>query len=95
MSKAIMPAIGRNSLTYGAAYGPHALKVIGQAFDAAWAEIECQYRDDKTSALRARNRLARTMLEASTADVADPEALKAKVLRQLAQVRPIIQRRSA
>ena len=38
----------------GAAFGPEALKVIGQAFDAAWAEIADNFGGDPLAVEAAR-----------------------------------------
>ena len=38
--------MGSRQLIEGAAYGPEALKVIGQAFDEAWLDIAGNFGDD-------------------------------------------------
>jgi hypothetical protein len=38
----------------GAAYGPNALKALGQAFDEAWASIAGNFGDDPSDIERAR-----------------------------------------
>jgi hypothetical protein len=38
----------------GAAYGPVALKVMTQAFDAAWSEIAPRFKGDELNAQSAR-----------------------------------------
>jgi len=42
----------------GAAYGPNALKALGQAFDEAWASIAGNFGDDPSDIERARLKLA-------------------------------------
>jgi hypothetical protein len=46
----------------GASFGPEALKAIGAAFEAAWAEIAGNFGDDATDIEKARLRLAKAML---------------------------------
>jgi hypothetical protein len=46
----------------GASFGPESLKVIGQAFDDAWAQLAPRYSDDTTVVEAARLRLAETVL---------------------------------
>jgi hypothetical protein len=42
----------------GAAYGPDALKALGQAFDEAWASIAGNFGDEPYEIERARLKLA-------------------------------------
>ena len=49
-------------LIEGAAFGPESLKVIGQAFDDAWARLAPRYGGDATAVEAARLRLAETVL---------------------------------
>jgi len=46
----------------GASLGPEALKVIGQAFDEAWADIAANFGNDPREIEAARLRLANTVL---------------------------------
>src|SRR5215467_9107263 len=73
------PTVESRQLIAGAAYGPEALKVIGQAFDEAWRDIAGNFGDDPPDVARARNRLARTILS-----IADDDSRDVVVLRQAA-----------
>jgi hypothetical protein len=42
----VAPCLGPRALIDGASFGPDALKVIGQAFDLAWAEIGSNFAAD-------------------------------------------------
>ena len=64
-------------LIAGGAYGPEALKVIGQAFDEAWRDIASNLGDPDIET--ARNRLARAILS-----IADDDSRDVSVLRQAA-----------
>jgi hypothetical protein len=55
-------------------YGPDALKAIGRAFDAAWANIAGNYDDAHREA--ARLRLANALLSVADDESRDAEALK-------------------
>ena len=46
----------------GASFGPEALKAIGEAFDAAWAEVSGNFGDDMVDVDKARRRLAKALL---------------------------------
>jgi len=46
----------------GASFGPEALKAIGEAFDAAWAEISNNFGDELADVEKARLRLAKAIL---------------------------------
>jgi hypothetical protein len=52
----------------GAAYGPKALKAIGQAFDEAWASIAGNFGDDPTNIEGARLKLANALLSVASED---------------------------
>jgi hypothetical protein len=52
----------------GAAFGPDALKVIGQAFDAAWAEVAGNFGNDPVQIEAARLRLANAVLSIASED---------------------------
>ncbi len=45
-----------------ASFGPDALKAIGDAFDAAWAEISDTFRTDPVTIEAARLKLANAVL---------------------------------
>jgi hypothetical protein len=64
-------------LIAGGAYGPEALKVIGEAFDEAWRDIASNLGDPDIET--ARNRLARAILS-----IADDDSRDVSVLRQAA-----------
>jgi hypothetical protein len=67
-------------LIEGASYGPEALKVMGAAFDAAWAEISHTFGSDPTVVEAARVLLAEAVLLVASDDSRDVEALKSEVL---------------
>ena len=71
------------ALISGTSYGPEALKLIWQAFDAAWAEISGNFGDEQ-SAEAARERLAHAILAVADADSRDAEALKETALQIMA-----------
>jgi hypothetical protein len=68
----------------GASYGPAELKVIGQAFDDAWATIEGSFGDDPRVRENARVQLAKAMLSVAVEGSRDPEALKKGGLEAMA-----------
>jgi hypothetical protein len=65
-----------------ASFGPDALKVIGQAFDDAWASIAGNFTGG-ASAQAARLKLANIILSIADDDSRDPEALKSRALYAL------------
>jgi len=66
-------------------YGPDALQVLNQAFDAAWADIAGFYGDDPSLVQSARNKLADAVLRAADRDgFSDTEALSRAALTMLA-----------
>ena len=67
----------------GAAFGPDALKAIGQAFDAAWSEIAGKYGNVPTDIDNARYRLASALLSVASEDCRDVEVLKRAALRTM------------
>jgi hypothetical protein len=71
-------------LIEGATYGPEVLKVIGQAFDEAWAQIAGNFGDDSPDIEMARLRLANAMLSVADDDSRDAQALKQAALAQMA-----------
>jgi hypothetical protein len=72
------------ALIDGANYGPDALKVIGLAFDAAWAQIAGNFGNDPKDIERARFRLADAMLSVASEDSRDVEILKTAALEAMA-----------
>jgi hypothetical protein len=65
-------------------YGPEALKVIGKAFDDAWAEIGPTFAKAGMQPEAARLTLANAILSAATADSRDPDELKNMGLKAMA-----------
>jgi|SRR5215467_2400073 hypothetical protein len=76
--------VGSRQLIEGAAYGPEALKVIGQAFDEAWLDIAGNFGDDPPNVENARNKLARTILSIADDDSRDVSALRRAALERMA-----------
>ena len=68
----------------GAAFGPEALKAIGQAFDEAWLEIAGNFGDDPQGIETACTKLANAVLFAANEDSRDVEALKRAALQRMA-----------
>jgi hypothetical protein len=68
----------------GASFGPEALKVTGEAFDAAWAEIASNFGDDPIDIEKARLRLADALLSIADEDSRDAEVLKRAALARMA-----------
>jgi hypothetical protein len=68
----------------GAQLGPDALKVIGQAFDEAWAEIAANVGNDPRDIEVARLRLANTVLSLANEDSRNVGALKRTALQRMA-----------
>jgi hypothetical protein len=68
----------------GAAYGPNALKALGQAFDEAWASIAGNFGDDRSDIERARLKLATALLSVASEDSRDVEVLKKAALQVMA-----------
>jgi hypothetical protein len=64
-------------------FGPDALKVIGEAFDVAWAEIAGRFSDAPGEANVARLRLATALLSVASEDSRDVEALKKAALQRM------------
>ena len=65
-----------------AAYGPETLKVIGKAFDDAWAEIATNFTETKAEA--ARFELANAILSVAKEDSRNAEELKNAALQAMA-----------
>jgi hypothetical protein len=69
----------------GASFGPDALKVIGQAFDLAWAEIVPNFASDPVVTAGARLTLANAILSVATEYSRDVEVLKKAGLEAMAR----------
>ena len=72
-------------LSEQAAFGPQTLKVIGQAFDEAWANIAGNFGGEPLRVQAARLKLANAILENAGAGQRDCAALKEAALKSLAQ----------
>jgi hypothetical protein len=68
----------------GASFGPEALKAIGEAFDAAWAEIAGNFGNNPGDIDNALYRLAHALLSVASEDSRDVEVLKRAALGQMA-----------
>lgn len=68
----------------GAAFGPDAVKVIGQAFDQAWDDIAGNFGEQPATIELARLRLAEAVLSVAGEDSRDVEALKRGALEAMA-----------
>ena len=68
----------------GAAFGPDALKAIGQAFDEAWEEIAGNFGGEPASIELGRVRLAEAVLSVAIEESRDVEALKRGALEAMA-----------
>ena len=68
-----------------ASFGSDALKAIGQAFDAAWAEIEGNFGEAPERVAAARLKLANVMLSVADNDSRDVQVLKRAALQALAK----------
>ena len=69
-----------------ASFGPDALKVIGDAFDAAWAEIAGWFGADPLLIEAARLRLADAVLSVASEHGHEVEALKRAALQRMEQL---------
>jgi hypothetical protein len=65
-------------------HGPETLKVIGRAFDGAWADIANHFAGDRHRADAARERLAHAVLIAATDDARDHQEIKNTALQIMA-----------
>jgi hypothetical protein len=71
------------NIIYRAAFGPETLKVIGKAFDEAWAEISGRFGADFPSIEAARLKLADAVLLVAGEDGHDVEGLKRAALQRM------------
>ena len=69
----------------GASFGPDALRAIGDAFDAAWAEISDKFGTGPVAIEAARLRLANAVLSVASEDSRDVEVLKRAALHVMAR----------
>ena len=77
-------AMKGHKLIDGAAFGPEALKSMGQAFDQAWQEIAGNFGNDPFDIERARLRLANAILSIADEDSRDVDVLKRAALQRMA-----------
>jgi len=68
----------------GCTYGAETLRIIGKAFDDAWADIAVHFAGDTGRAEAARERLAHAVLVAAMEDSRDPEPIKTMALQIMA-----------
>src|SRR5262249_23355490 len=68
----------------GTAFGPDALKVIGEAFDAAWAEIEGNFGNVPVDIDIVRYRLATALLSVASEGSRDVKVLQRAALQRMA-----------
>jgi hypothetical protein len=68
----------------GASYGPKTLKIVGQAYDSAWSEIEPHFRESRQAAEAARLRLADAIMVGAKRGIRDPEGLRNLALQMMA-----------
>ena len=66
-------------LIYGASFGPETLKALGEAFDAAWVELACNF-GDPADIENARHKLANALLSVASVDSRDVDVLKRAAL---------------
>jgi hypothetical protein len=69
----------------GAPFGPEALKVVGQAFDEAWAQIVTFFRNDPVMIEGARMTLANAILSVASDESRDVGALKQAGIQAMAK----------
>jgi len=67
-----------------ASFGLEARRAIGQAFDAAWTEIDRNFGDDPADIDDARYKLATALLSVAGEDSRDVEGLKKAALQRMA-----------
>jgi hypothetical protein len=72
------------ALIDGAAFGPDALKVVCQAFDDAWREIEGNFGNDPRDIEVARLKLANAVMSVADEDSRDVAAVKNGALQAMA-----------
>src|SRR5262245_12847644 len=68
----------------GASFGPDALRAIGEAFEAAWADIAGNFGNDPADIENGRYKLATALLSVASEDSRDVGVLKKAALLRLA-----------
>ncbi len=68
----------------GASFGPNTLRVITQAFEAAWTQIASNFGTDPEDIDDARYNLATALLSVASEDSRDVEVLKKAALQRMA-----------
>src|SRR5262245_44330590 len=68
----------------GASFGPDALRAIGEAFEAAWADIAGNFGNDPADIETGRYKLATALLSVAGEDSRDVGALKKAALQRMA-----------
>lgn len=68
----------------GASFGPDTLRVITQAFEAAWTQIASNFGTDPEDIDDARYNLATALLSVVSEDSRDVEVLKKAALQRMA-----------
>jgi hypothetical protein len=71
------------ALISAASYGPDTLKIIFQAFDAAWTEIAHHFEGHPAQVDAARERLAHAVLAVADEHSKDVHGLKSRALQVL------------
>lgn len=74
----------RQHLIDRAVLGPEALKAVGQAFDAAWADIAGNFGSNPRDIDHAGYKLAHALLSVADEDSRDVEILKMAALQRMA-----------
>jgi hypothetical protein len=72
------------ALISAASYGPETLKIIFQAFDAAWTEVAHHFEGHPAQVDAARERLAHAVLAVADDHSKDMHELKKRALQVLA-----------
>jgi hypothetical protein len=75
---------GAPAVPSGVTFGPEALRVIGEAFDQAWARVANHFRDDPPGIETARAQLASALLSVADEDSRDASALRDAALSAFA-----------
>jgi hypothetical protein len=76
--------VSAKRLIDGAWFGPDTLRVIGQAFDAAWEDVAGNFGDLPAEVEAARLKLANAILSIATENSRDVAVLKRAALEQMA-----------
>ena len=73
-----------NQFIDGAAFGPEALKAMGEAFDKAWREIAGNFGYDRVEVEAVRLKLATEVLTVASEDSRNAQVLKQAALQRMA-----------